>query len=479
MQQVKKENQKVKGQVFTPDFMVNAMLDWCGYQGPDILCKHITDNSCGDGAFLVQVAGRYIEAAREARLPDTIIKRQLQIYIHGIDQDAQAVAGCCRNLDRVAAGYGLKGIRWRIYCMNSLACRLYDRMMDFVVGNPPYVRLHNLNDVSYDIIHEYEFTDKGISDLYLAFFELSFRMLKKGGQLCYITPISWLYSKAAQRFREYILTHHNLLELVDLGHYQVFGNVSTYVLVSRFIQDEPVDTFSYSRFDPESEVKTELARLKVEDIYIDRGFYLSDAGTLHKFRQVKGILVDDRIQVRNGFATLADRIFINGDIPDSPWTIPAHKASTGQWLRCFFPYGPDGKPLTLEEIKQYPELMAYLEDNRGQLLKRDIGQTEWWLFGRTQALSCVKVDKLSVNMLARDAGDLKVTFVPAGQGVFGGYYITASDETLLHRIEKVLKSPDFMQFVKVLKKYKSGGYYTFSNRDLEQYLHHCLQNGVL
>ena len=133
----------------------------------------------------------------------------------------------------------------------------------------------------------------------------------------------------------------------------------------------------------------------------------------------------------------------------------------------------------MEEIKQYPELMAYLEDNRGQLLKRDIGQTEWWLFGRTQALSCVKVDKLSVNMLARDAGDLKVTFVPAGQGVFGGYYITASDETLLHRIEKVLKSPDFMQFVKVLKKYKSGGYYTFSNRDLEQYLHHCLQNGVL
>ena len=28
-----RQNQKEKGQVFTPEYMVNAMLDWCGYQG--------------------------------------------------------------------------------------------------------------------------------------------------------------------------------------------------------------------------------------------------------------------------------------------------------------------------------------------------------------------------------------------------------------------------------------------------------------
>ena len=107
-----------------------------------------------------------------------------------------------------------------------------------------------------------------------------------------------------------------------------------------------------------------------------------------------------------------------------------------------------------EEITRYPELTAYLGANRDALQKRDIRESGWWLFGRTQALSCVKVDKLSVNMLARDTDDLKVEFVPAGQGVFGGYYITADNEALLHRIEQVLKSSDFMHFIKLLKKYK-------------------------
>lgn len=49
------DRRKTKGQVFTPGYMVRAMLDWCGYVGQDILCKHIADNSCGDGAFLCEV----------------------------------------------------------------------------------------------------------------------------------------------------------------------------------------------------------------------------------------------------------------------------------------------------------------------------------------------------------------------------------------------------------------------------------------
>ena len=42
---------KHAGQVFTPNFMVEAMLDYCGYRGELVLKKHVIDNSCGDGAF--------------------------------------------------------------------------------------------------------------------------------------------------------------------------------------------------------------------------------------------------------------------------------------------------------------------------------------------------------------------------------------------------------------------------------------------
>ena len=52
-----KENKKSKkiGQVFTPEYLVNNMLDYIGYIGSDIIRKHIIDNSCGDGAFLKQI----------------------------------------------------------------------------------------------------------------------------------------------------------------------------------------------------------------------------------------------------------------------------------------------------------------------------------------------------------------------------------------------------------------------------------------
>lgn len=103
--------------------------------------------------------------------------------------------------------------------MDSLACRFYNGMMDYVVGNPLYVRVHHLNGITYDLLQECPFSGKGMTDLYLAFFDLAFRTLKKGGQLCYITPVSWIYSKAGQKFRQFILRERNLVELVDMGHH--------------------------------------------------------------------------------------------------------------------------------------------------------------------------------------------------------------------------------------------------------------------
>lgn len=475
MQQNLPFTRKNTGQVFTPDYMVKAMLDWCGYQDKGILSRHVTDNSCGDGAFLIQVVRRYIEAALAENYTLSSIKRQLQTYIHGMDLDAKAIETCCRNLDAVAIEYGIKDVNWRIYCMNSLACRLYDKMMDYVVGNPPYVRLHHLNDVSYDLTQEYSFTVKGLADLYLAFFELSFRMLKKSGQLCYITPVSWLYSKAAQKFRNHILTHHNLLELVDLGHWQVFPGISTYTLVSRFVQDEYVEKFIYSSYDPEKKEKIEEEWLTVDDIHIDNAFYLAERSVLEMLREIKGTPAEGSLTVKNGFATLADKIFINEEIPDSPWTTHAVKASTGQRYRCFYPYDSAGIPVPYENISAYPGISRYLEDNRERLLNRDSRQEEWWLYGRTQALDCVSHPKLAVNLLVRDEKDIKIVFVPQGEGVYSGYYIKADNELILKQVEGWLRSADFIRYIRALKKYKSGGYYTYSTKDLEQYLHHCLR----
>ena len=45
--------EKLNGQIYTPDFIVNKILDNVGYNSKEILGKTILDPACGDGRFLI------------------------------------------------------------------------------------------------------------------------------------------------------------------------------------------------------------------------------------------------------------------------------------------------------------------------------------------------------------------------------------------------------------------------------------------
>ena len=55
------------------------------------------------------------------------------------------------------------------------------------------------------------------------------------------------------------------------------------------------------------------------------------------------------VSVKNGFATLADKVFI-GDFDFTEGTIDILKASTGKWSKCIYPYDKKGKPLLLKDF---------------------------------------------------------------------------------------------------------------------------------
>jgi len=62
--------------------------------------------------------------------------------------------------------------------------------------------------------------------------------------------------------------------------------------------------------------------------------------------------------------------------------------------------------------------------------------------------------------------------VSSGTGVYGGLYILtdlSEDE-----LRGVLVSDEFEAYVKSLGKYKSGGYYTYSSKELQLYLNYKL-----
>ncbi len=193
---------KKHGRVYTPNYIVNLILDFGGYNTIEILQKHVIDNSCGDGAFLSEIVNRYCSIFLSLKNDLLELKHDLETFIHGIELDNNECYQCILNLNKIVKIYGLRDIQWDIFCADTLSIDCFNGKMDYVFGNPPYVRVHNL-DSSYDNVKKFKFAQSGMTDLFIVFFEIGFKMLSNKGLMCLITPNSWLSSLAGKYLREY------------------------------------------------------------------------------------------------------------------------------------------------------------------------------------------------------------------------------------------------------------------------------------
>ena len=462
---------KAYGRVYTPQYLVKLILDCTGYTAYDcIVGKHIIDNSCGDGAFLIEVVKRYCDSFNGT---SEELKNHLQTYIHGIEIDLAERNKCIANLNDIVCQYGITAIEWNVICADTLSVSKYNSQMDYVVGNPPYVRVHNL-DASYDNVKSYEFANGGMTDMYLVFFEIGFNMLKSDGQLCYITPSSWLNSLAADNLRRFIIKNQNLVALIDLGHYQAFEKITTYTLISHFNKKHNNHSFNYYTYNSVNNSCEFAEKLDLNDVYIDSCFYLGSKENLSMLYKIKTTKCNRYVSVKNGFATLADSVFIGDNVPESPITIRTIKASTGKWYKCLFPYDENGKPLPKEKVFEDEQVKSYFLAHKQTLLKGKPEYAGWYLYGRTQALADVCRKKLSINSLVRKKEDLKLIELMGGDGIYSGLYVVPNFDIPLQDIKKIIATDDFIEYVKLLKKYKSGGYYTYNSKDVEQYINYNL-----
>ena len=113
-----------------------------------------------------------------------------------------------------------------------------------------------------------------------------------------------------------------------------------------------------------------------------------------------------------------------------------------------------------------------LEQHREKLESRATTEP-WYAFGRTQAINDTFNEKIAVSSLVRNIYDVKLVEAAPGVGVYGGLYILPKKRPqcgIMNFIVNRLENPEFFAYVKLLGKYKSGGYYTFSSKELENYL---------
>ena len=472
-------------QVFTPEHVVDTMFEELEYKGNKIRKKHIIDNSCGNGAILKKVVRTYINVCIMCGLSKEETIEELETYIHGIEIDGSLVKETIDNLNKIAEEYSLGDVNWDVTCADALFVREYDNRMDYVIGNPPYCNIHDIPEDKREWVKQYKFANGGMTDMYLVFFEIGINMLNENGKLAYITPNSWLTSKAGTNFRNYLKESRTLLEIYQYGHKKVFENVNTYNCIT-FLCKKPKSNnvfICYRNIEHQHGLEKLNKMLQtVEDLdecMINGMIYLTDKNTLKVLSEIDEInrktkKDKNRIRVKNGFATLNDKFFIIDDYENKTDKniLLTHKASNGETHFFFYPYDEKGKPMSLLDIND--KLVGYMRD-RAFEYGVDVENSAWYLYGRTQALNDVKYDKIIVNNLIRREGDIKVKVLLGQQGVYSGFYIPLYNKDKEYAIIRFIECKEFVNYIKAVGKYKSGGYYTFSSKELEAWLNYCME----
>lgn len=474
--------------VFTPDNIVFMMLKYGHYEDDNgiILHKHVMDNSCGDGAILKIVVLTYIAsfAKKYGGINDTNVNdlvRQLSTYIHGIEIEEDLSLQCKNNLNKLVHSFGLPDIDWDITCADALLCDKYNGKMDYVFGNPPYKNVHNFGE-NKDLYKSFTFIDKGMADLYIVFFEVGFNMLNDKGVMVYITPSSWTTSMAGENLREYIINNNLLNAVIDFKSDKVFEGATTFTLISCFSKKRgEKNVIVYHGNAKENKVNGWCIR-PLEKWVIDGKFYfnfdLTHGDILQKVTSSK---FKRYVKVKNGFATLKDKLFVIEDLNKSNGLavkddniINVVKASKNQGKYIIYPYDINGNLIEFENLSKHTQV--YL-NNRWEELSYGEKSDKWWSYGRTQAINDVNKLKISFNNLFSDKNDIKYKFVKPNEGVYSGYYITADNEKYLHilMMHLPIMGDEFIAYVKSLGKYKNGGYYTLSSKETENYLNYKIE----
>jgi very-short-patch-repair endonuclease/tRNA1(Val) A37 N6-methylase TrmN6 len=130
---------------------------------------------------------------------------------------------------------------------------------DVVIGNPPYVQLQSIKEISEQLKRfEYE-TYSSMGDLYALFYELGNKVLTKNGILCFITGSAWMRTNYGQSLRTYFNKKTQLLEVIDLSDCEIFDSATVLTSIISFRKGKedntPIRAIRFTRKDQEKLLK--------------------------------------------------------------------------------------------------------------------------------------------------------------------------------------------------------------------------------
>ncbi len=224
------------GVVYTKPWMVALILDLAGYTVGRRLGEMVAvEPSAGDGAFLREMVRRLVESCRCHRIP--LIDAAEAIRAFEIDplSAANAVDMVTTTLTDlgVANTTAASLARAWIKTADFLEAALGFPIADFVIGNPPYIRLEEIPLEKAALYRSFS-AMRGRADIYIAFYQAALMQLKPGGVCAYICADRWMLNDYGAALREYITTQgfavRTIIEAHDVAAFE--SEVSAYPAVT-------------------------------------------------------------------------------------------------------------------------------------------------------------------------------------------------------------------------------------------------------
>ncbi len=478
------DTKKLLGQIYTPPHIVNKILDEAGLTSPDFLDKTILDPACGDGRFLREVVGRIIHYSPEGTLEENLLK------VQGWDIDPKALALCRKALDEEIEVLGLR-IDWDLRQQDALHQLASRQRFDFIVGNPPYIRIQHLPESQRGYLQEnYGFCGSGSTDTYVAFFELADRLLKDTGLCGYITPNSYFFSETARPLRQYFQERQNLRLITNYGSVRVFEKTGTYAAITVFGKRRH-ESFRYETSDDAFvyNFRTILFRelncydlwqlsvqipppgdgMRLGDICrISVGLTtLSDAVYLFKIQE--GTLTCVRATSKSGIEVQLEKEILKPIVKASR----LKKSTEPITDYILFPYHKNeaGKHVVIPEPelkKRFPKAYAYLLNQKPALDRRDNGKPNavaWYAFGRAQSLDTSFGKKIIFSPMNRVPNFILHENPEAT--LFSGYFLTYQGK--YEKLLPILNSQAMTDYMAVAGRDFRGGWKGYSKKIVENF----------
>jgi hypothetical protein len=495
---------KLNGAFYTPYFIVDYINTHVILENSDKDIK-VIDPACGSGIFLVDALFKLKQKLQKS------YKELVEENIFGIDIDPRAVKRTKMLLSLVVFEHE-KEIpeKFNIYNGNSLDRNflrkiLNDLKFNAIVGNPPYVRIQNLDEEIKKIIRRYWKFVQGDTDIFIPFIELGIELMKDEGKMGYITPNSYFTTHAGKNLRIFLQNNRYIEEIVDFDHYQVFEGITTYTAIT-ILSKKPKNYFILKKIRNGREVK-DLNKIEGEKIHFreinpEKWILVSN-----KEKEIINIIensyykLKDIADIRVGLATLADNVYIidnpkeEGEyfvkyfgrekfLIEKEITKEIIKVSIvkseddilNNKRRIIFPYKKIHNSYAIigeEELKEkFPGTYKYFLFCKNTLINRDKGKKKyetWYAYGRTQGINTTFGKKILTPPMA-----LSPTFVVCEKEdatFYSGYGIFPKIKpfTDLYLLKKILNSEMMKKYIEITAKSYQGGWKSYSKTFIKNF----------